>query len=216
MKQSYFEWHYQAVTDHTGFVLPDGCRDLLVIHRDAAPNQVVLTDWDIAPRAVNISRGTRMTGYRLRPGTEVTPALTQILAAGADPAEILAECPTDTAWPDLIAELSAPDANLSRIAKNSGLSLRSLQRQFKRQDLPAPEFWRLLGRARRAEVALRGTDSLAHIALDLGYADQALFARDMRRWFGHSPRALRQNHLLLAQMSEPALGNWTAEHSSTK
>jgi AraC-like DNA-binding protein len=63
---------------------------------------------------------------------------------------------------------------------------------------------------------LRGTDSLAHIALDHGYADQAHFARDMRRWFGHRPRALRQNHLLLAQMSEPALGNWTAEHSSTK
>jgi AraC-like DNA-binding protein len=116
----------------------------------------------------------------------------------------------------LIAELSAPEAELSRVAKNSGLSLRSLQRQFKRRDLPAPEFWRLLGRARRAALALRGTDPLAHIALDHGYADQAHFARDMRRWFGHSPRALRQNHMLLAQMSEPALGNWTAEHSSTK
>ncbi|MFY0622310.1 MAG: AraC family transcriptional regulator [Pelagimonas sp.] len=216
MTRTFHPWQFHAQDNGQSIVLPDGCRDILVIQKQNAPDVLHLTEWDHQPRQIDIQAGTRMRGYRLRPGTEVSDELVKELRDTSDIPGLLAHLPQNTEWPEIIADLARADSDLPNIARQCGVGLRTLQRQFQRRSLPPPEFWRLLGRARRAALDLRSPTPLAHIAQDHGYADQAHFSRDMRRWFGFSPRALRNRPDLLLQMSEPALSTWTAEHSSIK
>ena len=112
--------------------------------------------------------------------------------------------------------LPLPGASVAGVARQSGLSLRSLQRRFQDRHLPPPEFWRLLARARRAVALLPTPAPLAEIAAECGFSDQAHMSRAMARWFGHSPAQLRRDAGLRLLLAQPALGNWTAEQISTR
>lgn len=89
--------------------------------------------------------------------------------------------------------LTQPGAvpTLGGIASHLHLHVRTLQRQLAQRNVV---FRQLLDdrRRRRAmrEVAVRQRD-LAAVAAQLGYSDQAHFARAFRRWTGLSPTAYR-------------------------
>lgn len=78
------------------------------------------------------------------------------------------------------------------LAERAGLGVRALQRMFRRHVGASPK--RLLRRVRLQEAALRiergEPTSLAGLAADLGYADQAHFTRDFKTAVGKTPRAL--------------------------
>ena len=91
-----------------------------------------------------------------------------------------------------LAERVANDPDLTsveRLAETAGLSLRALQRLF-RDFLGASPKW-VIRRNRLQEVALRiergQAPTLAALAAELGYTDQAHLARDFKSAVGKSP-----------------------------
>src|SRR5262245_10592059 len=81
--------------------------------------------------------------------------------------------------------------NVRSVSKMMGLSARTLQRHLSEDGVT---YARVVARA-RCEVAQRMLENPAfrviEIALDLGYSDQAHFARAFARWTGVTPREFR-------------------------
>lgn len=105
-----------------------------------------------------------------------------------------------------IASLLDHDASLTRVARELGLSGRTLQRQL---DAQRTSFQAMVEQVRR-EHALRAmretTQSVAKLAASLGYADAASFRRAFRRWTGQSPasyRAAQRGITLRSMRHEP-------------
>ncbi|MED5550479.1 MAG: AraC family transcriptional regulator [Pseudomonadota bacterium] len=216
--RGYEKWEFTAAGDEDTPVFPDGCRDILVIEARSGPPCITLTSHDVVPRHVRLTTGTHITGFRLRPGSQLAPgALDAIAGQPRDTEAILAEARHD---PDDLGEvieaLTRPGASLRSVAAAEGVSQRTLQRRFREFALPAPDYWRLLARARRAAQCLASTRTLADIAGENGYADQAHMTRECLRWFGATPARLRGDPRRLALISQPALGNWTGEQISTR
>jgi AraC-like DNA-binding protein len=83
------------------------------------------------------------------------------------------------------------DASLTRVARDLGLSARTLQRQL---DAQLTSFHALVEEVRRSHAlhAMRETaQSVVKLAARLGYADAASFRRAFRRWTGSSPAGYR-------------------------
>lgn len=177
-----------------------------------------LTGLDFSPRHALMEPGTGIRGYRLRPGACVPQKVLDAVAADPEntPGILGNALPEWGALDDAIVALTQPGASVAGVARQSGLSLRSLQRRFHEAQLPPPEFWRLLARARRAVGLLASPAPLAEIADASGFSDQAHMTRAMARWFGHSPAQLRRDAGLRVLLAQPALGNWTAEQISTR
>jgi AraC-like DNA-binding protein len=77
-------------------------------------------------------------------------------------------------------------------AQRHGLRREALSRGFVAAFGVTPARYRLEARTRHAVAALRATgSSIAAIALDHGFADQAHFSRAVRALTGCTPRALR-------------------------
>ncbi|NFV79469.1 AraC family transcriptional regulator [Magnetospirillum aberrantis] len=82
--------------------------------------------------------------------------------------------------------------NAEQAAKATGLSARSMQRALQKESTG----FRAIKDAERKSLAQQylsqtGTP-ITEVALMLGYADPACFTRACRRWFGASPRRVRQ------------------------
>ena len=207
-------WSYTAEADEVSVVLPDGCIDILVVsHNKSETAKVYVTDLDASPRRVALRAGTRFTGYRLRPGSKV--GLTQGDIEGLGhwnlAAEIASNIVHNREVEGIIDALCVPDSSVDRVAKQQGVSERTLQRHFKKLSLPKPVFWRQLGRARRAVQALPCRAPLSEIALEYGYSDQAHMTRECVRWFGRTPAQLRQEPHVISDLAQPGLGNWLGE-----
>lgn len=92
---------------------------------------------------------------------------------------------------DVVERVGADSAlcRVEQIAELAGLDMRTLQRRFRAYVGVHPKW--VIQRFRLQEAALQlraGTPiTLAHLAAELGYADQAHFARDFRRVVGHPP-----------------------------
>lgn len=84
------------------------------------------------------------------------------------------------------------DPNLSRVAKQTGMSARSLQRRLSEYGL---DFKKLVDDTRR-RLALKYLedlkDSLTEIAFMLGYSDLSAFNRAFKRWTGTAPLRYRR------------------------
>ncbi|MDX8350200.1 helix-turn-helix domain-containing protein [Cognatiyoonia sp. IB215446] len=187
-------------------IMPDGCRD--VILRQSTHGHVLrLTSLDHRPRTITLMPGDEITGYRLRPGLILDPVS---LALDDLPEAIRHAQSRDRDLSGAINALGNEGTSVQLVAQTLGVSLRTLQRHLARRGLPPPEFWRLLGRARRAAIALKTNLPLTDIAGDFGYSDQAHMTRALRHWFGRSPLALRRDEALLNSIDQPALGTWRA------
>ncbi len=206
-------WTYTAEADEVSLVLPDGCVDILVSSCPRTGREVVgLTDWDAAPRQVRLAAGTTLTGYRLRPGSTVRLPDLRIESRELSilEAEIEGAARHDPEVTEIIDALGRPGGSVARLARQQGVSERTLQRHFRTLSLPTPVFWRQLGRARRAVQALPVRVPLSDIALEYGYSDQAHMTREFVRWFGQTPQQLRRNPGTMNDLAQPGLGNWSA------
>jgi AraC-like DNA-binding protein len=95
-------------------------------------------------------------------------------------------------WIATVVERAATDRGITRVehlASGLGIGVRALQRLFAEYVGVSPKWviqrYRLHEAAER--IAAGEVRDWADLALDLGYADQAHFIRDFRRWVGRSP-----------------------------
>lgn len=200
-------------------MLPDGCIDILTVSCAATGEERLrVTNWDLSPRQVDLRAGMTVTGFRLRPGTIVHPDFNDVVQELAQDvtqdvsrlaSDIESYLSQDQEITEIIEALSAPDSSVKSLARQQGVSERTLQRHFKATSRPPPGFWRQLGRARQAVQALQSGAALAAIAADYGYSDQAHMTREFMRWFAQTPRQLRQNPEALLDLAQPGLGNWS-------
>lgn len=211
-------WRRRCGRPEQAIVLPDGCRDVLLISRAGERPHVVQTELDIRPRMAALARDVQIAGYRLRPGAAVSdPVLEAVAAAPDTTGDLLRAALSRPGEIEAVIEyLAAPGAAVPAAARSAGISVRTLQREFRRRRLPPPEFWRLLARARRAARQLRSGAPLADIAGACGFSDQAHMTRALTGWFGAPPARLRRDGALLSLIDQPALGDWTAEQISTR
>jgi AraC-like DNA-binding protein len=98
-------------------------------------------------------------------------------------------------WPDALARrlLADPDLSINLWARGEGLHPGSVSRGFQQQFGVTAALFRATVRSHRALAALddRGL-SLAQVANDCGFADQAHMTRAIVRLTGLTPRRLRQ------------------------
>ncbi|SJZ82394.1 AraC family transcriptional regulator [Consotaella salsifontis] len=212
------KWFHRAEDESFPVVFPDGCRDVLIVRRKGEPAKVVFTEFDHRPRRAALTAGTEITGYRLRPGACIEPDALDALALEPEAAAIILTRALAVAAEidEAIMALTKPHASLRRVSADLGVSPRTLQRRFRHLALPGPDYWRLLARARRAVAMLALPASLADIAGECGYSDQAHMTREFARWFGATPHGVRRNKHLFRLLSQPALGNWIGEQISTR
>lgn len=212
----YHRWEYSVTEDETAIVQPDGCRDLVVVSRPSEPDAMRITDWDSQPQLVHLEAGTSMIGYRLSPGSTIDAKVlgTENLNRSKLEDMIQSEVKQSSEIFELIETLAQSNVTVEQVAKQSGRTARTLQRQFRDLTLPSPDYWRLLGRARRAAKALPCRVPLVEIAHDYGYSDQAHMTREFVRWFGDTPSRLRQNKVSVVDISQPGLGNWLIDGRS--
>jgi len=219
------EWTYKSYSNSKTYVLPDGCRDIIFKRDDDQLEAWFLSDLDKAPYTVEAQEGSKITGIRLRPGVDVdivrlsswlksnnprtlfgsdqldefcressnvTDALT-CLATGVSSIEISNE----------ITDVNSGASSVLFVAKELGVSVRTLQRLVKSRTGQTPYFWFSLARARKAGRALKSYKSISEAAYHSGYADQAHMTRAMRKWFNKTPHQMRIDPEFLEVISEP-------------
>ncbi|GAA1487377.1 helix-turn-helix domain-containing protein [Brachybacterium sacelli] len=115
-------------------------------------------------------------------------------AAGALDVWLLARAPREdpgyAAFCDLLALLEEPEiTGTALLEQRSGLSIRSLQRRFRRFVGVGPKHMLLRSRVMDAVAAIDGGDprGIGDLAQDLGWFDQSHFLRDFRAVTGRTP-----------------------------
>ncbi len=88
------------------------------------------------------------------------------------------------------AIMGEPDiTTVARLAAHAGLGVRSVQRLFRDYVGASPKWTIRRARLQQAALAIeRGETSLARLAAELGYADQAHLSRDFKAAVGKTPR----------------------------
>jgi len=200
-------WSVGMSHSHASVILPDGCRDLICRERPGRAPDWFVSPLQTAPKRAQTLAGDRLTGFRLHAGADIAAGLPEHLA-GLDPngdtaRTLLAEnTRLDPNLHEALACLATRDS-VAKAARDLGVGMRSLQRLIRRRTGQSPVFWRQLARVRQAGRLL-GQSSLADIALDAGFADQAHMSRAFQRFFGVSPRGFLANSALLDQVFSPA------------
>ena len=190
-------WQHRCTAFSSSVVVPDGCRDLIAVETAGQAARWFVSPLADASYAVKSIAGQTFTGYRLQPGTRIAePALlAQLqLVEPMDAAQTLSwleaftqsDSDTDEA---LLALACAP--SVASAARSLGLVERSLERWVLRQTGRTPVYWRRLARLRRAARAVCSANSLAELAADQGFSDQAHLTREFRHWLGVTPAQVR-------------------------
>jgi AraC-like DNA-binding protein len=201
-------WHAAPAHDGTLLVLPDGCRDLIWgLTPGQRPVWWISHLFDVAEPFPHCG-GLQMAGYRLHPTAiiDLDGLLRAVRGREDADADLLALIESHVRVDLRLAEALAGLADAPSVAgaaRQLGVSERTLERHTLAGTTRAPGFWKNLARVRRAAVALSRGDSLAEIALEHGYADQAHMTREFRRWFTLSPHRFRLQADLVAQAATP-------------
>jgi AraC-like DNA-binding protein len=96
---------------------------------------------------------------------------------------------------------------LPELARTCNVSMRTLQRHFRKQyDTTLSEWVREL-RLEKARAMLTEAESVKCVAFDLGYKQPSHFSRDFKDRFGVSPSALRFPLALKVQISKGRNGH---------
>lgn len=194
-------WQYTVQTASQGVVLPDGCRDLILVATPGQAPRWMVSSLDDTVRTIDRLAGQRFWGYRLHPGALVDEAaLLRAIHDGrprdGHDALVLVDALVriDSRVVDALHSLQH-SASVDAAACQLGVSQRSLQRVVTTATGRAPGYWKALARVRRVAQALASPaadgPSLAQLAADHGYADQAHMSRAFRRWFGCTPSGLQ-------------------------
>ncbi|MCG9697864.1 AraC family transcriptional regulator [Shewanella sp. Isolate11] len=97
---------------------------------------------------------------------------------------------------DLINHLlPTGECRIEQVALALNLHQRSLQTRLKQQHQSYRSLLQQVRQDLAQQLLSRNSQTITEIALQLGYAEVAVFSRHFRSWFGQSPRQWRQAHL---------------------
>lgn len=186
-------------------VVPDGCRDLIIQVQPDGCRQCMVSDLDTQAYQVDTTAGMQFIGYRFQPAAIVDTK--KLLHATRcmnylDPQAVLsvvAECVQINWRLDEVLKSLSEKQTVALASHSIGVSERTVERLVKTSTGYPPAFWKALARLRKAAKAIVCTTnanfdekfSLAEIAIQNGYADQAHMSREFKRWFGVTPRSFR-------------------------
>ena len=204
------EWHAEVLTDSVHTVIPDGCRDLIIVRPTHHRPYCFVSPLYDQTQWVASQRGTQISGFRLTAGSVINEhsLLSSIDHEDMDKAELLARLEDfvklDTAVAEALPCLAQANNSVTTVARSLGVSIRTLQRMMLKQTARSPSYWLQLARSRRAARALFGDMTDADVAVTYGYADQAHLCRDIKRWFNMTPAQLQNSHQVSDQLQQPA------------
>jgi len=191
-------WKYAETTTSSTIVVPDGCRDLIGRSSYGQPPTWFVTPLDECARTVTTQVGDSLIGFRLKPGASIDcHRLLGDLDAFAHDIDIVATriretCSISSNVSTAMASLASSRA-VKEAAEQSGVAPRTLQRLLLRETGQPPQFWLQLARVRRAARDIASAKSLADLAYDAGFSDQAHMTRQFRRWFNVTPTQFAAN-----------------------
>ncbi len=164
-----------------------------------------------------------MVGYRLQPGAIINEwELMQLLGTDHPDEVEVVDLVREFVTVDYIVEhalegLSQTNSLVNEVAKQLGLSTRSLQRRMLSATGRSPVYWAQLARIRRAARMLCQNPGFSTAANESGFADQAHFNREFRRWLGVTPGMFLANNDMTGVIQHSGYdGVSTGEHISTK
>ena len=187
------EWTLAIVTSRFRAVIPEF--SVKRVFLPAAPD-ALLGEYRRLWNA-DVLNATGTTGVELAagvldvPNPAADPSLVRTLRYAADRIE-----PTPTAFDDsaraliyarLDELLVAGEPSLPAVARDLGLSTRSLQRRLAAQDLSFRELLDSYRRDRAVLAIQEGADDMSGLAYSLGYREQSSFSRAFKRWTGSPP-----------------------------
>lgn len=195
------KWAYRAENTGSVTIVPDGCRDIVIKQDYSGQLSTVVSPLAIGTYQVTVRKNTQMVGFRLTPGTTINELSLALIVQSTCFDNLQAGdyletcCQLNTSVKESLDGLSSDLANINLIAKNLGVSMRTLQRHVKQQTGENPQFWRSLVRARRCARLLGQNTSLTESAFLTNYSDQAHMTREMQRWFSCTPLSLKKGWL---------------------
>ena len=192
-------WRSTTTDSYSAIVIPDGCRDVIMaIYPDGSLTWHI-TELDSQSRQVCINPGLSLMGIRLRPGTEIAEQnlLTSLAACQQDEQAVRERihhcCHLNHEVAESLECLRNQPKTVAQAAHWLGVTPRTLQRLLINRTGQSPRFWLQLARVRQAARSLLDPVPLVDIADIHGYADQSHLSREIKRWFGLSPKALIQD-----------------------
>ncbi len=201
-------WRHTPRRASSVTILPDGCRDLIVLGRPGERPR-----WFVSPLMDGVQHGACRPGevwlgFRFRPGivlqeSDLVSAMGEIDAEDSSrTCERIDELVrVDPRVEEALACLAACES-VASAARACGMSERNLERLVVQRTGRRPIWWKQLARIRRAARVVGTELPLADVALESGYADQGHMTRTFRRWFGVTPSQLRRDAALLALTGE--------------
>lgn len=207
-------WYTVDTTDGTYLAAADGCWDMIFTTTTDGKTIVRLSGPSLTPTPVHYKKGNINCGMRFKQGVFLTHVpvsevvdMTEVLPMASADTFLLGghvlQVPTYETMDEFIAQLEAlqllsadPIVRAVLEGKRYGATQRSVQRRFGRSVGMTPAYIAQIERAWRAVDLLQQGKTIAEVANELGYADQAHLNRSLRRITGFTPR---QN----AQRDEP-------------
>ena len=206
------EWAFESHQNCKTHVLPDGCCDFIV--KEEADQQLTWFVSDLSRSAYEVctSSGTKMRGLRLTPGVRIMEPDLRSWLTDKDPTEFFRSdqfaefCIKSDNLTTALECLASGKRTLLCVAKELGISLRTLERHVKSGTGETPHFWFSLARARNTARSLGNTESLCQTAIDAGFADQSHMNREIKKWFGQTPAQIKLDNEMLSVLAEPGFG----------
>lgn len=206
------EWTFESYLNCETYVVPDGCRDFILLKNTKQCGDWFISDLSEIPYCVSTAAGSHISGIRLQPGVELCLDNLSDWLHGKDPALLFGSDQIDefcTRAPNLAEALDCLASGKRTVhcaAKELGVSLRSLQRLVKTGTDQTPYFWFSLARIRKAGRSLIEDRKLSDIAIEYGFSDQAHMNREMKGWFGKTPNQIKSDPEFLSIISESGYG----------
>ena len=205
-------WEFESFQHCETSVLPDGCRDIIVRECPNKAHTWFVSELGCSAYNVPCVAGTRMRGLRLGPDVQILESDLTSWLQTRNPLELFESdqldefCLTSENLTTALAGLASGQRTVLFVAKELGVSLRTLERLVKSSTDKSPYFWFSLARARKAGRVLESAISLSDVAFESGFADQAHMTREMKKWFGRTPAQLRMDKDFMSALAEPGYG----------
>jgi AraC-like DNA-binding protein len=221
------EWTFNCSEPARTSVLPDGCRDLILLR--PCGDKIVCFVTGLAERAyaVESAAGAAFRGFRFQPGAVcderallLAVNLDEELSAAYIRGAIAEYVRVDEAMAQALASI-AQSSSIAAAARGAGLSERTLARMVLRGTGKTPGYWKALARVRRAgqylaqnayanaalfaSATAKSTHTdicLLELAIDHGFSDQSHMTHAFRRWFGVTPAQFRADRSLLRSVTD--------------